>query len=85
MGLGHEKLDVLVVGKALENEESQSRKIELDRIAAMLSRLDGRGYRVKKDSVPFGSKEFDFDPDSDFDTDVIRSQQGGAPDGMRRR
>ena len=35
--------DVLVVGKALDRAESQSRKPELDRIAAMLSRLGGRG------------------------------------------
>jgi four helix bundle protein len=41
--------DVLVVGKALDCEESGKRKIELDRIAAMLSRLGGRGYCVKED------------------------------------
>jgi len=35
--------DVLVVGKALDQAESRERKIELDRMAAMLSRLDGRG------------------------------------------
>jgi four helix bundle protein len=29
--------DVLVVGKGLEREQSQQRKIELDRIAVMLS------------------------------------------------
>jgi len=40
--------DVLVVGKALGREESRERKIELDRIAAMLSRLGGRGYCVKE-------------------------------------
>ena len=40
--------DVLVVGKALESVESEERKAELDRIAAMLSRLGGRGYRVKE-------------------------------------
>jgi four helix bundle protein len=38
--------DVLVVGKALDGEESQERKKELDRMAAMLSRLGGRGYCV---------------------------------------
>jgi four helix bundle protein len=38
--------DVLVVGKALEEAQSQSRKKELDRMAAMLSRLGGRGYHV---------------------------------------
>jgi four helix bundle protein len=38
--------DVLVVGNALDAEESQKRKIELDRIAAMLSRLGGQGYCI---------------------------------------
>ncbi len=38
--------DVLVVGNALREAESQSRKAELDRMSAMLSRLDGRGYQV---------------------------------------
>jgi len=59
--------DVLVVGKALDKRESQERKIELDRMAAMLSRLGGRGYCVKEDSVAYGCHESDFDPDSDFD------------------
>ncbi len=59
--------DVLVVGKALEKEESQQRKTELDRIAAMLSRLGCRGYSVKEDSAP--SAFVDFDPNSDPDSD----------------
>jgi len=40
--------DVLVVGKALDDTDSQNRKMELDRIAAMLSRLGGRGYHVRE-------------------------------------
>ena len=55
--------DVLVVGKASDKQESQERKIELDRIAAMLSRLSGRGYCVKEDSAAYGCSEFDFDPE----------------------
>jgi len=35
--------DVLAVGKALDRGESRGRKTELDRMAAMLSRLGGRG------------------------------------------
>lgn len=64
--------DVLVIGKALDRKESGERKIELDRIAAMLSRLGGRGYCVKED---WGSDEtdrtgeFEFEPDSDSDCD----------------
>ena len=45
-------------------------KGELDRIAAMLSRLGGRGYCVKEELEQlYGSTEFDpdSDPDSDFD------------------
>ncbi len=52
--------DVLVVGKALEEAESQNRKTELDRMAAMLSRLGGRGYRVREDTTVSGvAKERD--------------------------
>jgi hypothetical protein len=49
--------DVLVVGKALKGMESQERKIELDRIAAMLSRLGGRGYKVKEESAFYWKRE----------------------------
>ena len=37
--------DVLVVGKALDESESQGRKLVLDRMAIMLSRLGGRGFQ----------------------------------------
>ena len=81
MVLGHEKLDVyrlsilecaaiqdvLLVGKGLDKAESRQRKGELDRIAAMLSRLGGRGYSVKEEFGEYGYTEFDPDPDSDFD------------------
>ncbi len=56
--------DVLVVGKALDEAESQQRKTELDRIVAMLSRLGGRGYSVKEDSAPYALADFDSDPES---------------------
>jgi hypothetical protein len=68
---------VLVVGKALDQAESRERKIELDRIAAMLSRLGGRGYCVKEESAVYGSEGIDFDPDSDFDLDEPESQPSG--------
>jgi hypothetical protein len=74
--------DVLVVGKALDREESRERKIELDRIAAMLSRLGGRGYCVKEDPAAYGIGESDFDPDSDLDPDENKSQQVGASDAF---
>ncbi|MFC1497643.1 four helix bundle protein [Verrucomicrobiota bacterium] len=59
--------DVLVVGEALDKNESNERKTELDRMAAMLSRLGGRGYCVKEDGVEYDSAEVDSDTDSDFD------------------
>ena len=42
------------------------RKMKLDRIAAMLSRLVGRGYQVHEEQEDYGT---DFDPESDFDLD----------------
>jgi hypothetical protein len=57
----------LVVGKGLDKAESRQRKGELDRIAAMLSRLGGRGYSVKEGFGEYGYTEFDPDSDSDFD------------------
>jgi four helix bundle protein len=63
--------DVLVVGKGLDEKESRQRKSELDRIAAMLSRLGGRGYRVEEELGFYGSTEFDPDPDPDSDPDKI--------------
>jgi hypothetical protein len=59
--------DVLVVGKALDEQESLVRKTELDRMAAMLSRLGGRVYCVAENSVPYGTKPEKVDPDPDFD------------------
>ena len=57
--------DVLVVGKALNKQESRERKLELDRVVAMLTRLGGRGYCVKENSVTYKSLETDPDPDPD--------------------
>jgi four helix bundle protein len=53
--------DVLVVGNALVETESKERKVELDRIATMLSRLGGRGYCVKEESALYGSETVDPD------------------------
>ena len=67
--------DVLVVGKALEENKSRERKIELDRMAAILSRLGKRGYSVQEESEGYG---VDFDSDSDFDPDETKSQPDAA-------
>jgi len=45
----------------------------LDRIAAMLNRLGGRGYCVKEDTEHYGPAEFDPDLDSDFDPEEMKA------------
>ncbi len=75
--------DVLVVGKALEEDESQNRKAELDRMASMLSRLGGRGYQVHDEGVSYGSRKaaVDPDPDSDSDSDLDEGKPQPAAGG----
>ncbi len=51
--------DVLRVGNALEEKEHQQRKEHLDRIAAMLSRLGGRGYLVDEEETAYRSSPID--------------------------
>jgi len=58
--------DVLVVGKALGTMESRKRKDELDRMAAIPSRIGGRGDHVREDQAAY---IVDSDPDPDFETD----------------
>jgi four helix bundle protein len=76
--------DVLVIGKALDDAESQSRKNELDRMAAMLSRLGGRGYQVAEDHATYGSPgaDVDTDFDGDFDLEKRVSQPEGPGDSQ---
>ncbi|MDY6822677.1 MAG: hypothetical protein SWH68_02605 [Thermodesulfobacteriota bacterium] len=50
----------------------EGRQPELDRMAAMLSRLGGRGYQIREDQA---ACSVDFDPDSDFDPEKRKSQQ----------
>lgn len=56
--------DVLVVGHALTEEESRDRKIELNRMAAMLTGLGGRGYCVKEEDGIYecGGGDSDLEP-----------------------
>ena len=53
--------------EGLDKAESRQRKGELDRVAAMLSRMGGRGYSVKEGFGEHGYTEFDPDPDPDSD------------------
>ena len=57
------------VGKALEERESNERKIDLDRMAAMLSRLGGKGYCIEEAPLIYGGSDVDTDSDFDFDFD----------------
>jgi len=70
--------DALVVGKALDRGESRQRKTELDRMAAMLSRLGGRGYQVREEQEVCGA-DFDPDPDPDSDSDFDLEGPDGEP------
>jgi hypothetical protein len=68
----------------LDEQESLVRKTELDRMAAMLSRLGGRGYCVAEKSVPYGTKPENVDPDPgpDFDFEKEKPQQDGGGAGI---
>ena len=70
---------MLVVGKALDKTQSQSRKMDLDRMAAMLSRLGGRGYQVREDRIIYGDEKNDFDPDLDEDAKEHQPSVGCDP------
>ena len=61
MTLGHERLDVYClsigyVAWVYEKADSLNgdHRLARDRIAALLSRLGGRGYCIKEDAVPYG-------------------------------
>ena len=65
-------------GQGLEENENRERKIEPDRMAAMLSRLGKRGYSVQEESPAY---RIDFDSDPDFDPEETISQQADAGRG----
>jgi hypothetical protein len=71
--------DVLDVGKALDEAESQNRKTELDRMAAMLSLLGGRGYQVREEATAYDGNPTDPDPDSDSDLDESKLRPVAGP------
>jgi four helix bundle protein len=79
--------DVLVMGKALDAHESRERKILLDRMAVMLSRLGGRGYCVREDSAPYasGGCELGAGSDFEFDFDFEKWSSGGRSGGDDER
>lgn len=69
MALGHEKLDVYRLAIHY-------------RMAAMLSRLGRRGYKVREDSGTYGiDPDSDSGPDPDFEIDSECPSQGGMLKG----
>jgi four helix bundle protein len=59
--------DVLFACNALEQEEHESRKHDIDRISVMLSRLGGRGFSLEEEQASYGDEDFDNDFDFDFE------------------
>jgi hypothetical protein len=53
-------------------------------MAAMLSRLGGRGYQVREETSAYDGNSIDPDPDPDSDSDLDETtpQQGGGGDGI---
>jgi len=77
--------DVLVIGQALPENESQAQKVKLDRIAVMLSRMAGRGYRVGEQSGSYLAGEPDSDCDFDFEAGGDVESVAGADGGEAAR
>jgi four helix bundle protein len=66
--------DVFQVCGALTADENYKKKILLDRIVAMLTRMGKRGYSsVRGEPIRYGG--FDSDTDSDTDTDFARNKE----------
>jgi hypothetical protein len=47
--------------------EGNGKTADADRMAAMLSRLGGRGYQVREEATVYDGNPIDPDPDSDLD------------------
>ncbi len=60
--------------KALDDAQHHKRKSNLDRIAAMLSKLGGRGYCAKEEAVAYGAFDSGGDTDTDTDTDSVAGE-----------
>jgi hypothetical protein len=82
MALGHERLDVYrlairyvawVYEKAVALEGVH--RMELDRMAAMLSRRGGRGYQVRESGEAYTAGGAEVDPDPDSDSNEIKPQR----------
>jgi hypothetical protein len=72
------------IGIGIEGQKNATRKALLDRIVAMLTKLEQRGYTVREDKPQY-TIGIDTDPDSDPDTDGNQEQTGSPTTGCRRR
>ena len=77
--------DVLVVGKALNERESDGRKHELDRMAVVLSRLGGRGYQFGEETAAYGNEAVRTANDFDCDFDLERPESTAIMDEAARK
>ena len=64
--------------------EGNGKTADADRMAAMLSRLGGRGYQVREQTSAYDGNSIDTDPDSDSDLEKTKPQQRGEATGYRR-
>jgi four helix bundle protein len=63
--------DVLEVCAALSPAENAEAKKLLDRIVAMLTRLEHRGYTAREASDRYGIENFESDSDTDSDGEAV--------------
>jgi hypothetical protein len=79
LAFGYEKLDVY---RAVTDEENEKAKALLDRIVAMLTKLEQRGYAVREDAEAYGASGIDPDTDPDGNRRRPGRQPAGAGDSQ---
>ena len=67
--------DVLLAGNALKEDVHDKRKNHLDRIAGMLTKLGGRGYRVQQEQNIYARSGIDSDSDPDSDSENTKTDR----------
>lgn len=60
--------DVLTVSNQLDPSLSTEKKVILERIVSMLTKLGGRGYGVREPEEVYGTADYENDIDSDSDS-----------------
>jgi four helix bundle protein len=75
--------EVLEVCGAMSADENVKAKEVLDRIVAMLTRLDRRGYAVREERAEYAAARID--PDADTDSDSEGESAGRVPNNPLRQ